>query len=210
MNPQKNIIVVGNDKYADQFDYQKIKNSSQNPDLVGVNRMFYIYNPDYLFFHDLDVLREMIDYPINFNEYNLISTDWLKQGLENKSTLLQNKVHELEQSGILNVYKRTVHKFPDSVTNAIRIASNYLYPDYDLHFYVVAVSLKWDNTRSHFWRGKYNTYNNKHRKWYEARFKNMFRNFQALKKEKYNIYNCTPNSRLNDLFKFKRIEKFYK
>lgn len=209
-SPVKKIIIVGNDKYADKYNYNKIMNSKLSPVLIGINRFFYITNPHYLFFHDLDILREMMNNEVDFNNFNILTTNWIEKGIENKPQDIQDKLKQLKNDDIVTKYKREPNRFPDSVTTAIKIINNELYQDFNLEFYILGVSLKWDNKRSHFWRDKHNTYNNKSRKWYERRFKYMLNNFRELKNNNYNIYSCTPNSELNKLFPFKRIEYFYK
>jgi len=193
------VLVLGNGPQILDINFEMIK-----PEVVtlGVNRIWLRFVPDYLFFHDSDVLYEIEKrHDIDFSKTTLIVSDWLKEPI----TSIEGRFKR-----VVKINRPRPTSFPDSVSTAIQIFAESIFNNKDIRFYIAGVNLKWIEP-SHFWKSiDYSDSMNSHGKdWYDSRFIKMFKNFQHLIKLGYKLQSLTPNSLLNKLMNRSNIEHLY-
>lgn len=193
------VLVLGNSPQINNIDFNLIRRDIIT---LGVNRIWLKFVPNFLFFHDVELIREIKDHPeIDFSNTTLIVSDWLKDSTQD----IDSRFKE-----VLKFDRKDKRAFPDSVSTAIQIFATDIMPEKKLHFYVAGVLLKW-NEPSHFWKSlKHKSSNNHSREWYSNRFPMMFRNFQSLIMLGYVISSVTPNSTLNRICKSYDITHLYR
>jgi hypothetical protein len=204
MKNNNKILVIGNDPTVNEIDFSKINDEVIT---LGTNRIWLKLTPDFLFFHDVKIFKEIENNEESFIDLkkntNIITSDWLKINCRKSKVQFPNYA---------KLYHRPDrHKFVDCVSTSIEIMDRYILSKRrPVTYYVAGVSLKWSNP-SHFWKThrKNGIGNNGNRSWYEPRFNRMYRNFEMLKKKGFNIISVTPGSRLNKLFRYESIGNLY-
>lgn len=198
------ILVLGNGPQINDIDFSRLDPTITT---IGVNRIWLRYIPDYFYFHDYPILRELNEDANEITRIKLIdqsecySSEWLKRSIQGP---IPNwlRVHTM----------RDRSAFPDSVSNAVRIfRDNHIKhsPSSDYQFYFAGVNLKWTDP-SHFWKSENHNFSNKHdRNWYDVRFDRMYSNFEKMKNLDYKMISVTPNSRLNKLMRYESIGNLY-
>jgi hypothetical protein len=194
------VLVLGNDPQLNDIDFDKLDPSII---ILGINRSWQKIDKDYLFFNDIEILKELIiQHKLSNISSNLISSDWLSiQSKKLKYTLPDN----------IQIFNRKdVSRFPDSVTCAIEIFSNKIKNASNITFYIAGVSLMWSEP-SHFWKTSDQISLNTHNiSWYKPRFNRILDNFNRLKSLGYTIISVHPNSRLNKIFRTADISSLYR
>jgi hypothetical protein len=197
----KDILILGNGPQINSINFDKL-----DPNIItlGVNRIWLKHYPNYFFFHDLDILKELdnsqIDKAKLISNSKCITSDWInKSGSDIPHWITKHS----------RIDRR---KFPDSVTTSIEILLNKilkLNPS-RVNLYIAGVNLKWTDP-SHFWKeSKYHSLNKADRSWYDTRFQKIVYNFKQLKSKGYNIVSVTPESNLNKIFRYVNISNLYK
>jgi hypothetical protein len=197
----KKILVLGNGVSINDIDFDRLDPSIQT---LGVNRIWLKHFPNYFFFHDIDILKELEDNHVDRSKLlaNSVcySSDWI------------DRVGQSTPHWLRKYPRRNRRQFPDSVTTGLSILGSNILPGKisEYTFYMAGIPLKWSNP-SHFWKTDGNNYLNKqNRGWYEIRFKKMFQNFRDLKSHGYNMVSVTPDSMLNKMIRRENIANLYK
>jgi hypothetical protein len=194
------VLVLGNDPFINQIDFNRL-----DPQVItlGVNRIWLKHIPDYFFFNDTPIITELDNNPSILDQLKkqsfCFSSDWL--GFKDKSVIPDwTSIHDrLYPTGI-----------PDSVTTSIGIFSKDLFANRDVTFYIAGVSLKWQEP-SHFWKTTpYDSLNHHGEEWYTPRFAAILKNFARLKSSGVNMVSVTPNSMLNKVMRYEKIENLYR
>jgi len=197
---KKKILIIGNDPQVNRIQFSRLDPSVET---LGVNRIFLAHIPNYFFFHDIEIARELETQPQYLDQLKanskIISSEWL--------TREKKRIPEWT-----TIYRRAhtqMNQFPDSVTTAIRLLSDHFIDHTKYVFYIAAVSLTW-NDPSHFWKElNYPALNRHDNSWYDPRFLRIVENFKRLKNTKFDIVSVTPNSQLNKYFRQESIENLY-
>jgi hypothetical protein len=193
------VLVLGNDPFINHIDFSKI-----DPAVItlGVNRIWLKHIPNYFFFNDGPIVTELANNPKTLSDLKAnsfcFSSDWL---VVKSPTLVPEWT---------TVYRRPYSTgLPDSVTTAISIFSRNLMANHNITFYIAGVSLKWQEP-SHFWKTlPYESLNRHTEKWYRPRFELILKNFTRLKSSGVKMVSVTPNSMLNKVMRYEKIENFY-
>jgi len=198
------VLVLGNGPQINDIDFSRLDPTITT---IGVNRIWLRHIPDYFYFHDYPILREL-NKPANeitriklTDQSECYSSEWLKRSIQGP---IPNwlRLYPLQNRSL----------FPDSVTNACLIYRNNKIrrnAHEDFTFYFAGVSLKWSNP-SHFWKNDgYQSSNNLGQKYYEVRFERMFNNFKYMKDQNIKMVSVTPGSRLNKLMRYESIGNLY-
>ena len=198
------VLVLGNGPQINDIDFNRL-----DPDIVtiGVNRIWLKYIPDYFYFHDYPILRELNDRNNEITKIKLVdssecySSEWLKRSIQGPIP------------SWLRLYPmQNRSAFPDSITNACLIYRNNQIrrsSHSDLIFYFAGVNLNWTNP-SHFWkRDNFQSSNKLGRKHYELRFDKIFDNFKYMRDQNINMVSVTPGSRLNKIMRYENIGNLY-
>jgi hypothetical protein len=194
-----NVLVLGNDPFINHIAFDKIH---PNVITLGVNRIWLKHIPDYFFFNDVPIITELNKNPGTLNQLKkksfCFSSDWL--GFKNPSVIPDWTA----------VYPRLYPTgLPDAVTTAISIFSKDLIVGKDITFYIAGVSLRWQEP-SHFWKTlPYDSLNKHGEDWYAPRFEAVLKNFNRLKSSGIKMVSVTPNSALNKIMRYEKIENLY-
>ena len=85
-----NILILGNSSDINDFNFDLLKNKDSNLIVAGVNRIWFKYIPDYLYFSDHLILKELEQSNNIVNDTNIITTAhykdmgiWMKKVLKN-------------------------------------------------------------------------------------------------------------------------------
>ena len=198
------VLVLGNGPQINDIDFDRLDPTITT---IGVNRIWLRYIPDYFYFHDYPILRELNEASNEITRIKLIdqsecySSEWLKRSIRGP---IPNwlRLYPLQNRS----------SFPDSVTNACLIYRNNKIrrgAHEDFTFYFAGVNLKWTYP-SHFWKSENHNFSNKHdRKWYDVRFDLIYNNFEKMKNLDYKMISVTPGSRLNKLMRYESIGNLY-
>jgi len=195
------ILVLGNDPQINEIDFSRL-----DPSIVtlGVNRIWLKHIPNYFFFNDREILRELDKYPETIkaltSKSRCYSSDWL----------LFPKTQKLTVPNWLKIHNRPKKTgFPDSITTALSIFRTHYLKGQEATFYVAGVSLRWSNP-SHFWKElEYDSLNRHGEDWYRYRFNLMLENFKNLSIPRHKIISVHPNSLLNKHYRYEGIENLY-
>tara|TARA_R110002074_G_scaffold219649_2_gene390307 strand:+ start:1262 stop:1864 length:603 start_codon:yes stop_codon:yes gene_type:complete len=196
------VLFLGNSPAINDIDFDRI---DPNVTIVGTNRAWLKVIPDYLFFHDIKIFKELDASPDRFKELKhkckFISSDWLGT---------QCKKQKITGPAYVKVYPRpNRYKFVDCVTTAMEIYDRYISKTKNT-YYVAGVSLAWSEP-SHFWkvRPADNIGNGLNEKWYEPRFKKTYANFEDLKRKGFDIISVSPGSKINKIFRYEHVANLY-
>lgn len=192
----KKLLVLGNSPQINDIQFDKL-----DPSIVtfGVNRIWLKHYPNYFYFHDHPILRELESDKVN------------KSKLISKSTCFSSDYLNLKSKpNWLTIHNRlNRHQYSDSVTTGLQILFNKYLDRSEFTIYVAGVSLIWSDP-SHFWKQDgYAGLNKAGKHWYNPRFEAMFSNWKKLKDLGYNIISSTPGSKLNKLFRSENLENLY-
>jgi hypothetical protein len=196
MTAKTKILVLGNSPFINEIDFNRIDSDITT---FGVNRIWLKYYPDYFFFHDPEIVKELSNKPEIVKELNRRSisftSDWYKKPIP---------------SWVRRCVRSNRRTFPDSITTGISILGESLLKGNatDYTFYIAGVHLKWMEP-SHFWKGTYASHNKHGKEWYDPRFERMLLNFKNLQKFGYNFISVTPNSNLNKIMRYENIANLY-
>lgn len=195
------VLVLGNDPQINTIDFDRL-----DPNIItlGVNRIWLKYFPNYLFFHDWDIVYELQKKPEKLAklriESEIFSSDWYRFNKKPIPKWLSLKERP-------NAQKRS---FPDSVTTAMWLYKNYYAKQLNCEFYIAGVSLKWQEP-SHFWKTipNYKSKNNFKEDWYSNRFRRILQNFKTLKGSGYKMISVNRDSKLNKMMRYESIDNLY-
>ena len=195
------VLLLGNDPQINSIEFDRLA-----PDVVtlGLNRIWLKHIPNYLFFNDFHILKELENLPeIRSNliqNSTVYSSDWLYHTVNKKSVPPWVKVH--------NRINRS--RFPDSATTALSLFTQMYSNRQSITYYIAGVSLLWQEP-SHFWKElDYSSLNQYDRTWYSTRFLKMFENFRILKNTGISAVSVHPASALNKIFRYESIDTLYK
>lgn len=195
-----NVLVLGNDPFINRIAFDKI-----HPSVItlGVNRIWLKHIPNYLFFHDWNIVLELLNSPEKLSELkttcNIFSSKYLFKKNVNMTAPEWIKIYPILNPTL----------FPDSITNAINHFTSHVYNKSDITFYIAGASLTWQEP-SHFWKElDYSARNSADSSWYVPRFKLMLNNFENLQKCGIRMVSVTPNSALNKIMRYEKIENLY-
>ena len=198
-----NILILGNSSDINDFNFDLLKNKDSNLIVAGVNRIWFKYIPDYLYFSDHLILKELEQSNNIVNDTNIITTSYIyrRNIYYDNNTLIKTL-----QKYNINVYPK-INGYCDSVSWLIQVLNNYIFKNYKCTFYVFGVTLNIENLyyKKHFYKG-FIKLDVQH---YDRLFKRAIDNFKKLKQEKYNIISLTPQSKLNNYFNYMDLDKFY-
>ncbi len=198
-NLKNKVLVLGNGIDINNIKFDLLPKSIKT---VGVNRIWLKHFPDYYFYHDVQIMKE-IDRDLVLkskiiSKCKCYTSDWFESRIK--------KVPEY-----LTIVNRSNPRiFVDSVNTFMRaLISENIFDISNTTFYIAGVSLKWTNP-SHFWKElEYNSLNEQDEKWYINRFKKMLWNFRHLKMLGVNLISVTPQSNLNKIMRYENINNLY-
>lgn len=201
MAEELRVLVLGNDPQINQIDFSKLDRKLIT---LGVNRIWLKHIPNYFFFNDVEILKELEREPDAIkalvSKSQCFSSDWITFP-RHKRTIVPNW---------LNVYPRiNKHAFPDSVTTALSLFRKHYLKGKSATFYIAGVSLLWKEP-SHFWKElNHPSLNNHDKEWYDRRFEMILTNFKNLSIERTKIVSVNPESLLNKHYRYEGIENLY-
>ena len=201
MNSYRNrVLILGNGPDINNIDFDRLKGNIKT---AGVNRIWLKHFPDYYFYHDSEIAKEIEKDIIVKSKIiakcNCYSSDWIRRRMSTVPSYLK----------VVNRSSPT--SFVDSVTTFMRILiSDNVFSIDDTIFYIAGVPLSWSEP-SHFWKEiDYEGSLNKHgRDWYDPRFNRIVSNFKRLKGLGYNMVSVTPHSRLNKIMRYEGVSNLY-
>ena len=191
--------MLGNGPQISDIDFKRLDPSIKT---FGVNRIWLKHFPDYFFFQDGPIIRELDQNPIYKSKLigNSVcfSSDWLRNSAKTFPNWI--KVHSRSDR----------RSFPDSVTSGLKILSEkYITDIYNYTFYIAGVNLRWTNP-SHFWKSIPYDANNKYGYgWYSSRFNKMLDNFKKMQSIGFKMVSVTPDSLLNKIMRYENVENLY-
>ena len=194
------VLVLGNDPQINLIDFNRL---DTNIITIGINRIWLKYYPNYLFFNDYDIIKELKNNPEHLanvrSKSTIFSSDWL----------FRSKKDIPKWVSVYNRPSRIMQNFPDSATTAISLFKNNYYKEYSFVFYIAGISLTWKEP-SHFWKElNYKSLNTCDSTWYNARFQLILNNFKKLKDANTKMISVTPESMLNKLLRYECIDNLY-
>lgn len=191
VNTSNKFLIIGNAPDIESLEIDKLYKDITT---IGINRSWHLFETDYLFFQDYDILHELKT--LNKNKTpKLITTDHIEN--DNRFSTNDNVI----------VYKRNKKLFPDSVSNAIDVFNRF---NKNGVFYLYGVSLIWNERLHHFWQKSNIHVNNTYgRDWYEKRFDYILNNIRQLKNDNIKIISTTEKSKLNAYLKYVNINELY-
>lgn len=201
MAKELKVLVLGNDPQINEIDFSRLPKDVVT---LGVNRIWLKHIPNYFFFHDFDILRELERYPEESKALRTyakpFSSDWLHFSKPATGSI----------PNWVKVYPRSnKSRFPDSVTTAISIFKERVMSGVPVTYYIAGVSLMWSEP-SHFWKDTSHLSLNRHgEKWYAPRFERIIENFKRLSVLRNRIVSVHPNSMLNKYYRYEGIENLY-
>lgn len=197
----KKVLVLGNGVQVNNIKFNKL-----NKDIItlGVNRIWLKHYPNYFFFHDIDILNELNNSPIEkaklISNSICYSSDWI------------NKSNCKTPLWVRKYPRPNRRRFPCSVSTSIDIFGRNIIKGRlsEYTFYLAGVNLKWKEP-SHFWKEeKLKGVGNKFdKKWYDHRFSKMLENIRSLKSVGFNMISVTPDSNLSKIIRYENIENLY-
>jgi hypothetical protein len=196
---QNKILVLGNGPQINDISFDLLDTRIKT---FGVNRIWLKHYPDYFFFQDPPIIRELELNPIHraklIGKSQCFSSDWLRKHCD----YIPKWVTTYERSD--------KGKFPDSVSIGLKmLTEKYQIDRSKTTFYIAGVNLKWTEP-SHFWKELSYSSSNKYGKgWYCMRFNKMFDNFKNLQSLGFNMVSVTPESMLNKIMRYENIENLY-
>ena len=199
----KKILVLGNSPHINQIEFNRLDPTITT---IGVNRIWLKHYPDYFFFNDYPIVKELErpDNKVHLAKLTQRSTCYSSSWIRHSSPRIPKwtRVHNVS-------YKNF---FPGSVSNSMLLYRDAYLKDNleNCKFYIAGVNLKFNPKKSHFWKSDdYQSLNNLGESWYLKRFDLMFNNFKRLKNLGFNIVSCTPDSRLNKIFRYQNVSNLY-
>jgi hypothetical protein len=195
------VLVLGNDPNINSIDFSKL-----DPSVItlGVNRIWLKHIPTYFFFNDIQIATELQAQPeilAQLKEKSICySSDWLA---------VNNP--KLTPPNWTTIYNRPEPRsFPDSVSTAVSIFNTQFLQNKDITFYIAGVSLRWMEP-SHFWKMEnYESLNKHNQDWYNPRFAAILRNIARMRATGTKMISVTPNSMLNKVMRYEKIENLYR
>lgn len=197
------ILVLGNDPQINTIRFDRL---AKDVVTLGVNRIWLKHIPSFYFFHDYDILSELM-----LNQERLVTLQTGSKCFSSDWLVHQAKRIGRRVPGWIRVHARnTKSAFPDSVSTAMRLFIQHYLNSTPKTFYIAGVSLKWKEP-SHFWKvGEHESLNDKDLDWYLPRFDKMLDNFKSLKSVGTQIVSVNPDSRLNGVFRYEGIDSLYR
>lgn len=208
--PVKNIFVFGNSAHLKDIDVERFKKLSQSKDIItaGVNRIYKMFQPDYYFFMDGIVLKELRDNNIQREEnskwmypsFLYTNPDMLTDREEFKDYVEDHDIEELTVDFVSELKRKS------SIYWLIYYLQEYVFPDDLCKFYFLGVTLN-TKGRNHYFYPELPRVNTRElNKQYESQF-------QAIKElfdKGYKMISMTKESRLNDFMPYieKPLEEF--
>lgn len=193
---KKRILVLGNGPFINDIDFDRIQN-----DIItfGVNRIWLKHYPDYFFFHDPDIMYELLN-----------RKDTITELMSNSKSFTSDWYKKIPPTWVTKYPRYNRRIFPDSITTGLSILNEKLLNGNikDYEFYLAGIHLKWTNP-SHFWKETYTSRNKHEKSWYDPRFERILYNFKNLQKIGYNFISVTPNSNLNKIMRYENIANLY-
>ena len=199
MVKQNKILVLGNGPQINDINFELLDPRIKT---FGVNRIWLKHYPDYFFFQDHPIIRELDLNPIHraklIGRSECFSSDWLR------------KTYRPIPKWLTTYERSDKGRFPDSVSGGLRmLTERYQIDRSKTTFYIAGVNLRWIEP-SHFWKDLNHPSSNRYGKaWYDVRFNKMFNNFKNLQSLGFNMVSVTPDSLLNKIMRFENIENLY-
>ncbi len=194
---EKHILIFGNDYTINDLDFNLVEKS----DLItaGVNRIWKVYNCDYLYFLDAPIMTEILKTDVDLRPSKLMTVS-CRYTYKNKKKWSQLGKRS---NGLINCIKYDTINWPNSV-NALIPALNFrVFRNYECFFYIYGVSLKWNEDKHHFWVGDEAVVSHSHTKeFYEERFGKFLKGLEYLSTRGINMVSCSKDSRLNEFFDY--------
>ena len=197
---KKKILVLGNDPQINEIQFSRLL-----PDIetFGVNRIFLAHTPDYFFFQDPEIFKELDKQPQYLDaltaKSKIFTSDWF----------IRNGRSSPPWAKVISRSHQILQLFPDSVTTGIRLLSDNFIDRSKYTFYVAGVGLNWSEP-SHFWKQlNYPGLNTNGKSWYDKRFIRIIDNFKRLKSLNFEIVSVHPHSQLNRYFRYESIGNLY-
>jgi len=198
------VLILGNSQHIDAINFGKI---ADDVTVIGVNRIWYKYIPEYLFFSDIIIYNDMISKGVNFDEKFKNTTIFTSEWIYKHSRKNKPHIDALLQKPNVKCYDVLKHiAFPDAVSSVVSILSRY-YKDTRTTYYIAGTELRFNQNKNHFWETP--VMKGPGSDWYVPRFNKMFLNWVSFKKTGINIVSVTPKSRLNKLFSYQDISTLY-
>jgi hypothetical protein len=195
------VLVLGNDPQINEIDFSRLQ---KDVITLGVNRIWLKHIPNYFFFNDFEILKELEKRPdvvkALTSKSRCFSSDWLTF----------SKKNSVQVPPWVKVYPRpNPANFPDSVTTAISLFRSQFLMDRTATFYLAGISLKWSEP-SHFWKDlNHISLNNHGPAWYEPRFRMILENFRKLVIPRNRLISVHSDSLLNKHYRYEGIENLY-
>lgn len=207
----KNIFVFGNSSDLKKIDIKKFKEilSKKNIITAGVNRIYKLFQPDYFFFMDGIVLKELKDNQIQREEnskwmipsFLYTNPDMLTDREEFKDYVEEQEIEEIKIDFVSELKRKS------SIYWLVYYLQEYLFPNDKCKFHFFGVTLHTKGPNHYFYNElprvkKLDELNRQYDSQYMA--------LKGLHENGYSLISLTPNSRLNDFLPYidKPIEKF--
>jgi len=196
------ILLLGNDKHINKLNTKNVDKTSLLT--AGVNRIWYKYKPDILYFMDWQIPKEIIKANAKFEKTSFMYPPRYLEMIINNHELL-NSFDEFigEHDSSCFACPMPTGGGRNSATWLIRTLNDTIFKNKKVKFYLYGISLQWDETSHHFWDGDKRSTNDKGKEYYNKMFDIYYNSFDKLSSDgNYEIYSCTPESRLNDMFEY--------
>ena len=199
----RHILVLGNDKSINDINFKELGDYEMI--VAGVNRIFLVTEPDYLFFLDNEIQEELKSANRSLNNTTVITSRYSDLGFQNYK-INHMWLHDNSKYYLALEFNPLNDNLKGSVPALIKVLNDCIYRDEYCVFYIGGVSLKWDNHASHFWKTmdySEQSLHNKGENHYNPRFEMMYQAFNRLKKQQkkdnFIMLNINPDSRLTKL-----------
>lgn len=194
------VLILGNGPDINDINFDRLSGKVKT---AGVNRIWLKHFPNYYFYHDYEIMKEIEIDPFIKSKViakcKCYSSDWI-----------YTQTSDIPK--YLKVISRSNSKvFVDSVTTFMRVLiTDNIFSIDNTMFYIAGVPLSWSEP-SHFWKtgGYSNSLNKNGKDWYDPRFKRIITNFKSLQNLGYNMVSVTPNSRLNKMMRYEGVSNLY-
>ena len=218
-------LVLGNGPSLNLVDWDRVDNSTLR--VVGINRSYLEYkNHETLHIQDPVVVLELFDAGYSDDEIaclNIQTTNYFvkRMGIERRrnklSTFEFDRLRSMIRENILFINNDGAFpvRSPFSAIHAMNTIVRKIRksdPGLNINFYLIGSELKFSKSNNHFWQQSLitqtrmkGTGGSNKRQLYRQYI--SFRRLRAYQRaHKFNVISCTPNSRLNTLFKTESLD----
>jgi hypothetical protein len=232
LNSTKNILIIGNDPYLNEFSEIYNDHSLENITTIGINRTFRKIQTDYVSFLDLEIIDELVTGYEEFPYIKDIIPIYNKQFLESrkndyKSKIKRNQKLVPEHWHINKYYDMLMKEFLDKWPNALNSLSSriiiptivstiyncstQLFKEFNCKFYITCSAFRFNNEQHHFWdKSDLNKNLFCATPDYKKRLESFISVFKRhMIKNKFNITSIQSGSRLNEFCSYMTEEEFF-